>query len=125
KEDLSGKKSTKRSSQQPLPYAAPLSPKFPKTKALASKEEWLTPEEIGKPKEEKLPEESKNSSLNSAHCLNPICRNLINIRTSNSRNFIQPLPGTSSSALVGNNFFAKISHHEVNRMQMQRKNEGI
>ncbi|XP_064134125.1 sex comb on midleg-like protein 2 isoform X3 [Loxodonta africana] len=37
KEDLSGKKSTKRSSQQPLPYAAPLSPKFPKTKALASK----------------------------------------------------------------------------------------
>ncbi|XP_064134126.1 sex comb on midleg-like protein 2 isoform X4 [Loxodonta africana] len=125
KEDLSGKKSTKRSSQQPLPYAAPLSPKFPKTKALASKEEWLTPEEIGKPKEEKLPEESKNSSLNSAHCLNPICRNLINIRTSNSRNFIQPLPGTSSSALVGNNFFAKISHHEVNRMQMQRKNEAL
>ncbi|KAM9577511.1 sex comb on midleg-like protein 2 [Trichechus inunguis] len=125
KEDLSGKKSTKRSSQQPLPYAAPLSPKFPKTKMLASKEEQLTPEENGKPKEEKLPEESKNSSLNSAHSLNPVCRNIVNIHTSNSRNFVQPVPGTSSSAVVGNKLFAKSSHHEVNRMQMQRKSEAI
>ncbi|XP_007954105.1 sex comb on midleg-like protein 2 [Orycteropus afer afer] len=122
-EGLSGKKSTKRSSQQPLPYPAPLS-KIPKTMVLASKEEWLPPEENGKPKEEKLPEEN-NSSLNSAHSLNPVCRNLVNIHTSNSRSFIHPVPGTSSSALVGSKLFAKSSHHEVNRMQMQRKSEVI
>ncbi|XP_006835658.1 PREDICTED: sex comb on midleg-like protein 2 [Chrysochloris asiatica] len=125
KEDLSGKKSTKRSSQQPLPYNALLSSKFPKTYMLDSTEQQLTLEENGKSKEQKLPEESKKSSLNSALFLNPVCRNPVNIHTSNFRSCAQPTPGTSSSALVGYNFFAKSSNYEVNRMQTQRKTEAI
>ncbi|KAM6151464.1 sex comb on midleg-like protein 2 [Rhynchocyon petersi] len=125
-ENLTGKKSIKRSPQQPLPYyAASFSPKFPKTKVLASKEERLTNDENGKLKEEKLPEESKNSSLNPAHSLNPVCRNLVTIHTSNSRNCVHPVPGTSSSAIVGSKVFAKSSHYEVNKMQIQWKNEAV
>ncbi|XP_058148372.1 sex comb on midleg-like protein 2 isoform X2 [Dasypus novemcinctus] len=123
KEDISGKKSTKRSPQQPLPYVAPLSPKFPKTKVHASKEELLSPEENGMPKEENLPEESKNLLLSSAKPLNPACRNLVNPHTSNSRNSSQPVPGTSSSPLVGNKSSTKSSLHEV-KLQMPRKSEG-
>ncbi|XP_006893893.1 PREDICTED: sex comb on midleg-like protein 2-like [Elephantulus edwardii] len=125
KDDLSGKKSTKRSSQQHLPYTASLSPKFPKTKVLASKAELLAPEENGNTREENLPEESNSPSIHSAHSLNSFCRSLVTIQTSKSRNFVQRLPGASSSVLVGNKFFAKSRHHEVNRMQIQWKNDAV
>lgn len=37
KEDITEKKSPKRSSQEPIPYVAPVSPKLPKTKMHAPK----------------------------------------------------------------------------------------
>ncbi|XP_037678841.1 sex comb on midleg-like protein 2 isoform X2 [Choloepus didactylus] len=123
KEDIPGKKSTKRSPQQSLSCVVPLSPKFPKTEMNASKEELLSPEESGMPKEKKLPEESKNSPQNSGNSLSPDCRNLVSIHTSNSRNSSQPVSGTSSSALVGNISPAKSSHREVNKIQIQTKSE--
>ncbi|XP_008050612.1 sex comb on midleg-like protein 2 isoform X2 [Carlito syrichta] len=123
KEDLTEKKTTKRSPPQPVPYVVPLSPKFPKTMAYASKEELLSPDGNGIPKEEKLPEDSKTSSLNSGISLNPACRNPIYMHASVSGHFSQNVPATSSSALVGSKSSPKSSHHEV-KFQMQRKSEG-
>lgn len=75
------------------------------------------------PKEEKLPEDSKNSPLNPANSLSPTIRNPVSTHTAVSRDFSPSVPGTSSSALVGTKS-TKSSHHEV-KFQMQRTNEGI
>ncbi|XP_027464943.1 sex comb on midleg-like protein 2 isoform X3 [Zalophus californianus] len=123
KEDITEKKSPKRPSQEPIPYVVPVSPKLPKTKMHASKEELLSSEGNGMPKEEKLPEDSKNSPLNPANSLSPTSRNPVSTHTVVSRNFSPSVPGISSSALVGTRS-TKSSHHEV-KFQMQRKSEGI
>nr|XP_031301663.1 sex comb on midleg-like protein 2 isoform X1 [Camelus dromedarius]XP_031301664.1 sex comb on midleg-like protein 2 isoform X1 [Camelus dromedarius] len=122
KEDITEKKSTKRPSQQPLPYV-PLSPKLPKTKVHASEEEVLSSEGNVMPVEEELPDESQNAPLNSANSLNPASRNPISIHTAVSWNFPQSVPCTSDSALVGTTSPTKSSHHEV-KFQMQRKSEA-
>lgn len=75
------------------------------------------------PKEEKLPEDSKNSPLNPGSSLSPSSRNPISTSTTITRNFSQSVPGTSSSPLVGTKS-TKSSHHEV-KFQMQKKSEGI
>ncbi|XP_025713648.1 sex comb on midleg-like protein 2 isoform X4 [Callorhinus ursinus] len=122
KEDITEKKSPKRPSQEPIPYVVPVSPKLPKTKMHASKEELLSSEGNGMPKEEKLPEDSKNSPLNPANSLSPTSRNPVSTHTVVSRNFSPSVPGISSSPLVGTRS-TKSSHHEV-KFQMQRKSEG-
>ncbi|XP_077001795.1 sex comb on midleg-like protein 2 [Tamandua tetradactyla] len=124
KEDIAEKKNNKRSPQQPLPYVAPLSPKVPKTDMHASEEELLSPKEIDMPKDEKLSEDSKKSQLNSENPLTPACRNPVSPHTSNSRNSSQPVPGTSSPASVGSISSSTSSHHEVNKIQMPRKDEA-
>ncbi|XP_040148867.1 sex comb on midleg-like protein 2 isoform X4 [Ictidomys tridecemlineatus] len=121
KEEITGKKSIKRSPQQPVPCSVPVSPKLLKTKMHASKEELLSPEGEGMPKEENLPEDSKNSSLNSGDSLNPVCRNLM--QTSFYKNFPQNVPGTSSSTLVGTKSSPKSSYSE-DKFQMQKKSEA-
>ncbi|KAF7487212.1 Hypothetical predicted protein [Marmota monax] len=87
----------------------------------ASKEELLSPEGESMPKEENLPEDSKNSSLNSGESLNPVCRNLM--QTSFYKNFPQNAPGTSSSTLVGTKSSPKSSYSE-DKFQMQKKSEA-
>ncbi|XP_077746084.1 sex comb on midleg-like protein 2 isoform X3 [Canis aureus] len=121
KEDLT-EKSPKRPSQEPPPYVVPVSPKLPKTKMHASTEELLSIEGNGMPKEEKLPEDSKNSPLNPGSSLSPSSRNPISTSTTITRNFSQSVPGTSSSPLVGTKS-TKSSHHEV-KFQMQKKSEA-
>uniref|UniRef100_A0A8C0PPP3 SAM domain-containing protein n=3 Tax=Canis lupus TaxID=9612 RepID=A0A8C0PPP3_CANLF len=74
------------------------------------------------PKEEKLPEDSKNSPLNPGSSLSPSSRNPISTSTTITRNFSQSVPGTSSSPLVGTKS-TKSSHHEV-KFQMQKKSEA-
>ncbi|XP_047621338.1 sex comb on midleg-like protein 2 isoform X2 [Phacochoerus africanus] len=124
KEDTAEKKSTKRPSQQPLPYVVPLSPKLPKTKVHASKEEVLSSEGNGMPIEEKLPEESEDSPLNPTNSSSPASGNSISTPPAVSRNFSQSVPCTSSSTLAGTKSSTKSSHHEV-KFQMQKKSEGI
>uniref|UniRef100_A0A8C9CMH4 Scm polycomb group protein like 2 n=2 Tax=Phocoena sinus TaxID=42100 RepID=A0A8C9CMH4_PHOSS len=123
KEDTTEKKSTKRPSQEPLPYVAPLSPKLPKTEVHASEEEVLSSEGNGMPKGEMLSEESKNSPLNPASSLNPASTSPISTHTPVSSSVSQSVPCTSSSTLVGTESPPKSSHHEVT-FQMQRKSEG-
>eukprot|EP00069_Balaena_mysticetus_P005429 bmy_18141T0 len=123
KEDTTEKKSTKRPSQQPLPYVAPLSPKLPKTKVHASEEEVLSSEGNGMAKGEMLSEESKNSPLNPASSLNPASKSPVSTHTPVSRSVSQSVPCTSSSTLVGTKSPPKSSHHEVT-FQMQRKSEA-
>ncbi|XP_061034038.1 sex comb on midleg-like protein 2 isoform X2 [Eubalaena glacialis] len=123
KEDTTEKKSTKRPSQQPLPYVAPLSPKLPKTKVHASEEEVLSSEGNGMAKGEMLSEESKNLPLNPASSLNPASKSPVSTHTPVSRSVSQSVPCTSSSTLVGTKSPPKSSHHEVT-FQMQRKSEG-
>ncbi|XP_069319564.1 sex comb on midleg-like protein 2 [Eulemur rufifrons] len=118
KEEILEKKSTKRSPEKPLPSVVPLSPKLPKTKVYACKGETVSTEGTGMPKEEKLPEDSENLSLNSGSSLNPACRNLMYAHSSISRSFSQNMPGTLSSAPA-----TKSSCHEV-KFQVQRKNEA-
>uniref|UniRef100_A0A8C7C2S3 Scm polycomb group protein like 2 n=2 Tax=Neovison vison TaxID=452646 RepID=A0A8C7C2S3_NEOVI len=121
KEDMT-QKSPKRPSQEPPPYVVPVSPKLPKTKVYASKEEQLSCEGSGMPKEEKLPEDSENSPPNPANSLSPTSRNPVSTHAAVSRSFSPSAPSTSSSALVGTKS-TKSSHHEV-KFQMQRKSEG-
>ncbi|XP_047394164.1 sex comb on midleg-like protein 2 isoform X6 [Sciurus carolinensis] len=121
KEEITGKKSIKRSPQQPVPCSVPVSPKLLKTKMHVSKEESLSAEGEGIPKEENFPEDSKNSSLDSGDSLNPVCRNLM--QTSFFRSFSQNVPSTSSSILVGNKSSPKSSYSE-DKFQMQKKSEG-
>ncbi|XP_008578042.1 PREDICTED: sex comb on midleg-like protein 2 [Galeopterus variegatus] len=121
KEEITEDISIKRPPQQPLPYVVPLSPKLPKIIVHASEEGPLSPEGNGIPKEEKLSEDSKSSSLNSGNSSDPACRNPT--YTSVSRDFSQNVPGTSSSALVGSKSSTKSSYHEV-KFQMQRKSEA-
>uniref|UniRef100_A0A8D2E1Y5 Scm polycomb group protein like 2 n=1 Tax=Sciurus vulgaris TaxID=55149 RepID=A0A8D2E1Y5_SCIVU len=121
KEEITGKKSIKRSPQQPVPCSVPVSPKLLKTKMHVSKEESLSAEGEGIPKEENLPEDSKNSSLDSGDSLNPVCRNLM--QTSFFRSFSQNVPSTSSSTLVGNKSSPKSSYSE-DKFQMQKKSEA-
>ncbi|XP_047621337.1 sex comb on midleg-like protein 2 isoform X1 [Phacochoerus africanus] len=123
KEDTAEKKSTKRPSQQPLPYVVPLSPKLPKTKVHASKEEVLSSEGNGMPIEEKLPEESEDSPLNPTNSSSPASGNSISTPPAVSRNFSQSVPCTSSSTLAGTKSSTKSSHHEV-KFQMQKKSEA-
>lgn len=101
KEDITEKQSTKLPSQQPLPHVAVLSPELLKTKVHALTEELLSFEGDGMPEEEKLPEDSKNASLNLANSLNSDSKNPISV------------PGTSSSALVGTTSATQSRHHEV------------
>lgn len=88
-------------------------------------EELLSSEGSGMPKEEKLPEGSKNSPLNPENSLNlasgdhPISTQ----KTTVSRNFSPSVPGTSSSALVGRKSSTKSSHRKV-KFRIQRKSEG-
>ncbi|XP_047394162.1 sex comb on midleg-like protein 2 isoform X4 [Sciurus carolinensis] len=121
KEEITGKKSIKRSPQQPVPCSVPVSPKLLKTKMHVSKEESLSAEGEGIPKEENFPEDSKNSSLDSGDSLNPVCRNLM--QTSFFRSFSQNVPSTSSSILVGNKSSPKSSYSE-DKFQMQKKSEA-
>ncbi|XP_029097257.1 sex comb on midleg-like protein 2 isoform X2 [Monodon monoceros] len=123
KEDTTEKKSTKRPSQEPLPYVAPLSPKLPKTEVHASEEEVLSSEGNGIPKGEMLSEESKNPPLNPASSLNPASTSPISTHTPVSSSVSQSVPCTSSSTLVGTESPPKSSHHEVT-FQMQRKSEA-
>ncbi|XP_026951919.1 sex comb on midleg-like protein 2 [Sagmatias obliquidens] len=123
KEDTTEKKSTKRPSQEPLPYVAPLSPKLPKTEVHASEEEVLPSEGNGMPKGEMLSEESKNSPLNPASSLNPASTSPISTHTPVSSSVSQSVPCTSSSTLVGTESPPKSSHHEVT-FQMQRKSQA-
>uniref|UniRef100_A0A8D1BDX1 Scm polycomb group protein like 2 n=2 Tax=Sus scrofa TaxID=9823 RepID=A0A8D1BDX1_PIG len=123
KEDIAEKKSTKRPSQQPLPYVVPLSPKLPKTKVHASKEEVLSSEGNGMPIEEKLPEESEDSPLNPTNSSSPASGNSISTPPAVSRNFSQSVPCTSNSTLAGTKSSTKSSHHEV-KFQMQKKSEA-
>lgn len=77
----------------------------------ALSEELLSFEGDGMPKEEKLPEDSKNSPLNLANSLNPDSRNPISV------------PSTSSSALVGTKSATQSRHHEV-KFQMKQESEA-
>ncbi|XP_044619874.1 sex comb on midleg-like protein 2 [Equus asinus] len=117
-EDITEKQSTKRPSQELLPYVVPLSPKLPKTIVHASKEGG-----DGMPQEEKLPEDSKNSSPNPASSLSPASGNPISPHTTVTRNFSQSVPGTSSSAFIGTKSPPKSSPPEVT-FQMEKKSEA-
>eukprot|EP00070_Physeter_catodon_P031626 XP_028338520.1 sex comb on midleg-like protein 2 isoform X1 [Physeter catodon] len=123
KEDTTEKKSTKRPSQQPLPYVAPLSPKLPKTQVHASEEVVISSGGDGMPKGEMLSEESENSPLNPASSLNPASQSPISSHTPVSSSVSQSVPCTSSSTLVGTKSPPKSGHHEVT-FQMQRKSEA-
>ncbi|XP_012507138.1 PREDICTED: sex comb on midleg-like protein 2 [Propithecus coquereli] len=117
KEEILEKKSTKRSPEQPLPSVVPLSPKLPKTEVYACEGKWHF-RGNDMPKEEELPEDAENLSLNSGSSLNPACRNLTFTHTSVSGNSSQDMPGTSSSAPS-----TQSSYHEV-KFQAQTKNEA-
>nr|XP_020760526.1 sex comb on midleg-like protein 2 [Odocoileus virginianus texanus] len=121
-EDITEKKITKRPSEQPLPYVAPLSPKQPKIIVPASKEEVLPSEEDGMAKEEKLSEESKKSSPSSANSLSPARKNPISIHTPVSMNDSQSMPCTSSPKVVETKSSIKSSQLEV-EFEMQRESE--
>ncbi|KAI5133205.1 sex comb on midleg-like protein 2 [Manis pentadactyla] len=122
-EDVTEKKSIKRSAPEPLPYVVPLSPKLSNTEVYGVKE-VLSSEGNGMPKEEKLPEGSKNSPLNPENSLNPASGDHpVSTQTTVSRNFSPSVPGTSSSALVGRKSSTKSSQHKV-KFQIQRKSEA-
>ncbi|XP_058906815.1 sex comb on midleg-like protein 2 isoform X2 [Kogia breviceps] len=123
KEDTTEKKSTKRPSQQPLPYVVPLSPKLPKTQVHASEEDVLSSGGDGMPKGKMLSEKSENSPLNPASSLNPASQSPISSHTPVSSSVSQSVPCTSSSTLVGTKSPPKSIHHEVT-FQMQRKSEA-
>ncbi|XP_027691184.1 sex comb on midleg-like protein 2 isoform X1 [Vombatus ursinus] len=131
KEEISENRSTKRYSQDSPPYAAPLSPKIPRTEVHVSEAEILPAEESGMPKEHRFSEQSMDSSLNSGNPSSPACRNPTNCRTSTSttyyRNSLQSVTTTSNSVPVlhklslnpaGNNYY------EGNRSRMQRRIEA-
>lgn len=85
---------------------------------------FLVEEGDGMPQEEKLPEDSKNSSPNPASSLSPASGNPISPHTTVTRNFSQSVPGTSSSAFIGTKSPPKSSPPEVT-FQMEKKSEGI
>ncbi|XP_074048435.1 sex comb on midleg-like protein 2 isoform X3 [Macrotis lagotis] len=131
KEEISENRSTKRYSQDSPPYAAPLSPKIPRTEVHASEAELLPVEENGLPKEHRFSEQSMDSSLNSGKPSSLACRNPTNCRTSIStayyRNSLQSATTTSNSVPVlhklslnpaGNNYY------EGNRNRNQRRIEA-
>ncbi|KAB0346097.1 hypothetical protein FD755_024258, partial [Muntiacus reevesi] len=121
-EDITEKKITKRPSEQPLPYVAPLSPKQPKIIVPASKEEVLPSEEDGMAKEEKLSEESKKSPP-TANSLSPARKNPISTHTPVSMNDSQSMPCTSSPKVVETKSSIKSSQLEV-EFEMQRESEA-
>ncbi|KAM7225913.1 hypothetical protein CapIbe_023890 [Capra ibex] len=121
-EDITEKKITKRPSEQPLPYVAPLSPKQPRIIVHASEEEVLPSEEDGMAKEEKLSEESKKSPLSSANSLSPVRKNPISTHTPVSMNGSQSVPCTSSPKVVETKSSIKSSQLEV-EFEMQRESE--
>ncbi|XP_010841166.1 PREDICTED: sex comb on midleg-like protein 2 [Bison bison bison] len=116
------KKITKRPSEQPLPYVAPLSPKQPKIIVHPSEEEVLPSEEDGMAKKEKLSEESKKSPLSSANSLSPTRKNPISTHTPVSMNGSQSMPCTSSLKVVETKSPIKSSQLEV-ELEVQRESE--
>uniref|UniRef100_A0A4W2H567 Scm polycomb group protein like 2 n=1 Tax=Bos indicus x Bos taurus TaxID=30522 RepID=A0A4W2H567_BOBOX len=121
-EDIMEKKITKRPSEQPLPYVAPLSPKQPKIIVHPSEEEVLPSEEDGMAKKEKLSEESKKSPLSSANSLSPARKNPISTHTPVSMNGSQSMPCTSSLKVVETKSPIKSSQLEV-ELEVQRESE--
>ncbi|XP_016008182.1 sex comb on midleg-like protein 2 isoform X1 [Rousettus aegyptiacus] len=112
-EDIIEKQSTKRPSEQPLPYVGTLSPKVSKIKVQvhAPAEGLPAFEEDGMPKEDKLPENSENLPLNPESSFNPDSMNPISV------------PDTSSSALAGTSSSPQGSHQEV-RFPMPMESEA-
>ncbi|XP_045327072.1 sex comb on midleg-like protein 2 isoform X7 [Leopardus geoffroyi] len=86
------------------------------------REESLSSEGNGMPKEEKLPEDSKSPPLSPASSVTPDSRNPVSAYTAVSRDFSPSVPGPSSSALVGTKS-TKSSQHEV-KFQTQKKSEA-
>ncbi|XP_053747775.1 sex comb on midleg-like protein 2 isoform X8 [Panthera pardus] len=86
------------------------------------REESLSSEGNGMPKEEKLPEDSKSPPLSPASSVTPDSRNPVSAHTAVSRDFSPSVPGPSSSALVGTKS-TKSSQHEV-KFQTQKKSEA-
>ncbi|XP_019679171.1 sex comb on midleg-like protein 2 isoform X7 [Felis catus] len=86
------------------------------------REESLSSEGNGMPKEEKLPEDSKSPPLSPASSVTPDSRNPVSAHTAVSRDFSPSVPGPSSSALMGTKS-TKSSQHEV-KFQTQKKSEA-
>lgn len=72
-------------------------------------------------KEEKLPEESKDSPLNPENTLNPASGDPISTDTTVSKNFSEGVPVSLSSALVDTSSTQSIPHE----FKMQKNSEGI
>ncbi|XP_067422182.1 sex comb on midleg-like protein 2 isoform X2 [Emydura macquarii macquarii] len=132
KEEISENRSTKRYSQDSPPYAAPLSPKLPRTEAHPSEAETLPTEENGTPKEHRFSEDSMDSALNSVNPSSPTHRNSTEYRTSGSaayyRNSLQPVTAASNSTPIlhrlSSNSAGNSNYYEVNRNRMQRRIEA-
>ncbi|XP_040324164.1 sex comb on midleg-like protein 2 isoform X6 [Herpailurus yagouaroundi] len=86
------------------------------------REESLSSEGNGMPKEEKLPEDSKSPPLSPASSVTPDSRNPVSAHTAVSGDSSPSVPGPSSSALVGTKS-TKSSQHEV-KFQTQKKSEA-
>ncbi|XP_004635148.1 sex comb on midleg-like protein 2 [Octodon degus] len=97
KEETPEKQSLKRSPQQPVPCAVPVSPKQSKMVLHVCKEEPLSPEAKDMPKEEEF-EILKTSPLSSGDPLDPVCSSLTH--SSVHGDFPQNEPSTSSSPLA-------------------------
>nr|KAF6492953.1 Scm polycomb group protein like 2 [Molossus molossus] len=119
-EDVTEKQTSKRPSEQPLSDVAPVSPKLPKTEMHAFQEELLPSEGTGMPREEKLPEESKDSLLNPESSLNPASGDTISTDATVSKNFSEGVPVSSTSALVS----ALPTESSPNEFQTQNSSEG-
>ncbi|XP_062039886.1 sex comb on midleg-like protein 2 isoform X2 [Lepus europaeus] len=122
-EDITGKKNIRRSPQQPIPYVVPVSPKRPKTKIPASKEESLSPKGNDMSREKELPEDSMDTSLNSGNSLNSACGNSMHTNTSVSQTLSGNVPDISSSQPFENKSSAKNNSQET-KFHIQRKGEG-
>lgn len=84
-------------------------------------EELLSSEGNVMPKEEKLPEESKDSPLNPENKLNPASGDPIITDTTVTKNLSEGVPISLSSALVDTSSTQNICHE----FQMQKNSEGI
>lgn len=86
----------------------------------ASQEELLSSEGNIMHKEEKLPEESKDSPLNPENTLNPASGDPISTDTTVSKNFSEGVPVSLSSALVDTSSTQSIPHE----FKMQKNSEA-
>ncbi|XP_010641949.1 sex comb on midleg-like protein 2 [Fukomys damarensis] len=120
-EEIPENESIKRSPEEPIPCAIPVSPKQPKTMMHVWKEEEpLSPEEKDKFKEEEL-EKLKNTTLSLGDPLVPVYSNFT--LTSVHTDFSENEPGTSNSTLVETKSSTMSSYCEA-KFQMQRKAEA-